>query len=77
MPRMKTLARKKQSRDREGSSSQPGTIRYPLNIQEKDIEIFASHKAKKVIKPNVVLDWDVLGQFGLVQQFERLFTGKV
>ena len=63
MPRTKTLAWKKRTRDESGSSSRSGTIPYPLNIREEDKEIFASHKVKKVIKPNVVLDWDVLGQF--------------
>ena len=76
MPRTKTLARKKRSRDGEGSSSRLGTIRYPQNIREEEKEIFVFYKAKKVIKPNVVLDWDVLGQFRLVQQFEQFFTNR-
>ena len=47
-----------------------------MNIRAKDKEIFALYKSKKVIKPNVVLNWDVLRRFGFVQQIEELFADR-
>ena len=70
MPRTKTVAQKKRRRDAEGA------IRYPLNIRKRDKELFAAHKSKKVFRPNVVLDWDVLRQFGVVQDFQGLLTDR-
>ena len=45
-------------------------------MREEDKEVFDNYKAYKVIKPNVIFDWDVMQKFGLVRKFERILADR-
>ena len=72
MPRTKTCAQKKRKRPDDGSSSSRGTTRYPMNMRAEHRPIYDSFARTKVIRPNVVISWDVLEQYDVREEVEEL-----
>ena len=72
MPRVKTCAQKKRKKPDDGSSSSRGTTRYPLNMRADHRPIYDNFSKTKVIRPNVVIDWDILEQFNVREGVEEL-----
>ena len=70
MPRIKTLAQKRHHTD-EASSSR-GAVHYIVGIRADHHPIYDKFKNSKIIRPNIVIDWDVLGWFKIRPEVEGL-----
>ena len=70
MPRTK-LASYKRRRDSEASTSQ-GAIRFPVNMRSEHRSRYIKFQTSKNLRPNMVLDWDVLERLQLRQDCARM-----
>ena len=72
MPRIKTCAQKKRKKPDDGSSSSRGTTKYPINMRADHRPINDNFSKTKVIRPNVVIAWDILERFNVREGVEEL-----
>ena len=73
MLRTKTVARKRQrsSAGQAGpSSAQP---HYPTNLRWEHEAKYDAVKKKKVLKPNVLVNWGLVARYGFAAQFDHFF----
>ena len=73
MPRIKKLAQKKKKKHcTDEASISRGAVRYLIGMSADHLPIYDKFRNSKIIRPNIVIDWDVLGWFNIRQEVEGL-----
>ena len=72
MPRTKLASYKRPRRHDAEASSSVGATRYPANIRSEHKARYLKFQTFKNLRPNMVLDWNILEKQGLRHEVAQL-----